>query len=449
MHKRKYLWGGGVTQTASNPTGNPLGTSDPYSFDRLSGQNKQFGIDGAIARSIQMPKIEMPKLPNLMPNGLKLPKSVLGGIGKSSVAPFTGGGGKGKSSMSSFMSSPGFSMGMQAFDAVSGMIPSADKNVNSLDETMGGVRSGINGALMKSGNPFAMAAGAINTVIDKTGGFTDASKGLGGGTDTLNAISSLALPGVGWFTKKTDKVDAGAKSTVQDTSNGSFEGLLHGKSATTADNNSNAKILFGKGKANRLIGEQNQKLNQARTVLNDSAESRLAASNSSGIMMNKSIFNQMGGAQSFYTNAAAVGKKGMKVQFTSESEFAKKALSKKAKRLEEVRMEEVASMKEGGQFNVIPSGALHSNKHHLEDVDDSLKEVTPKGIPVVTAEDGDIIQHAEVERDEIIFNLDVTETLEKLMGKGSDDAAIEAGKLLVKEILENTVDNTGLLNKIE
>ena len=30
-----------------------------------------------------------------------------------------------------------------------------------------------------------------------------------------------------------------------------------------------------------------------------------------------------------------------------------------------------------------------------------------------------------------------------------DEAAIEAGKLLVKEILENTEDNTGLINEID
>ncbi|MGYP000749932642 len=35
------------------------------------------------------------------------------------------------------------------------------------------------------------------------------------------------------------------------------------------------------------------------------------------------------------------------------------------------------------------------------------------------------------------------------MQDGSDEAAIEAGKLLVYEILENTVDNTGLLNTVE
>lgn len=105
---------------------------------------------------------------------------------------------------------------------------------------------------------------------------------------------------------------------------------------------------------------------------------------------------------------------------------------------------------EGGKVNVIPSGALHAHKHHLEDVDEKFEEVTTKGIPVITEEKGgDIKQHAEVEREEIIFNLEVTKQLEKLMQDGSDEAAIEAGKLLVYEILENTVDNTGLLNTVE
>lgn len=106
--------------------------------------------------------------------------------------------------------------------------------------------------------------------------------------------------------------------------------------------------------------------------------------------------------------------------------------------------------KNGGAVNVIPDGALHAHKHHLEDIDGKFEEVTTKGIPVITEEKGgDIKQHAEVEREEIIFNLEVTKQLEKLMQDGSDEAAIEAGKLLVYEILENTVDNTGLLNTVE
>lgn len=123
---------------------------------------------------------------------------------------------------------------------------------------------------------------------------------------------------------------------------------------------------------------------------------------------------------------------------------------KRKKIQEEVRMEEVAGFKNGGAVNVIPDGALHAHKHHLENVDEKFEDVTAKGIPVITEEKGgDIKQHAEVEREEIIFNLEVTKQLEKLMQDGSDEAAIEAGKLLVYEILENTVDNTGLLNTVE
>jgi hypothetical protein len=116
----------------------------------------------------------------------------------------------------------------------------------------------------------------------------------------------------------------------------------------------------------------------------------------------------------------------------------------------DVLADETAYMKAGGTFNVIPEGALHKNKHHLEDVDDKFKDVTNKGIPVVTeGEGGNLQQQAEVEKEEIIFNLDVTKKLEALKEKGTDEAAIEAGKLLVHEILNNTVDNTGILKEIQ
>lgn len=105
---------------------------------------------------------------------------------------------------------------------------------------------------------------------------------------------------------------------------------------------------------------------------------------------------------------------------------------------------------EGGTVNVIPDGALHAHKHHLEDISPEYEQVTSKGIPVVTEEEGGKLkQHAEIERNEIIFRLEVTKKLEELMKDGSDDAAIEAGKLLVHEIINNTVDNTGLMEVVE
>ena len=104
----------------------------------------------------------------------------------------------------------------------------------------------------------------------------------------------------------------------------------------------------------------------------------------------------------------------------------------------------IASYEHGGSMNVIPEGALHAHKHSI-DIDG---EITKKGIPVIIENGGDITQVAEIERDEIIFTKEVTEKLEQLRDIGTDEAAIEAGKLITYEILHNTIDNTGLLNKV-
>ena len=39
--------------------------------------------------------------------------------------------------------------------------------------------------------------------------------------------------------------------------------------------------------------------------------------------------------------------------------------------------------------------------------------------------------------------------LEELYKLGTDEAAIEAGKILTHEILHNTIDNTNILNTVE
>lgn len=113
---------------------------------------------------------------------------------------------------------------------------------------------------------------------------------------------------------------------------------------------------------------------------------------------------------------------------------------------EEESIEEVSDQK-----NVIPEGALHAHKHHIE----NSEGLTQKGIPVV---DNEGEQQAEIEKNEIIFNLEVTKKLEEfyekyndkdLTQKEKDNIAIEAGKLLVNEILYNTDDRTGLIDTIE
>ena len=103
---------------------------------------------------------------------------------------------------------------------------------------------------------------------------------------------------------------------------------------------------------------------------------------------------------------------------------------------------ETPEIEETNQKNIIPEGALHKNKHHME----HTEGLTQKGIPVV---DNEGEQQAEIELDEIIFTLEVTKKLEELYKDGSDEAATEAGKLLVKEILFNTDDRTNLIAKCE
>jgi hypothetical protein len=77
--------------------------------------------------------------------------------------------------------------------------------------------------------------------------------------------------------------------------------------------------------------------------------------------------------------------------------------------------------------------------------------LTKKGIPVI---DDDGEQQAEIEHSEIIFTLEVTKKLEEYYeifyseessNKEKEQAAIDAGKLLVFQILENTEDRTGLI----
>lgn len=106
-----------------------------------------------------------------------------------------------------------------------------------------------------------------------------------------------------------------------------------------------------------------------------------------------------------------------------------------------------SEQEETNQKNIIPEGALHKEKHHMENAED----LTKKGIPVI---DNDGVQQAEIERDEIVFTLEVTKKLEDLYHKyydqetsKKDDLAIEAGKILVYEILYNTEDRTNLISK--
>lgn len=300
--------------------------------------------------------------------------------------------------------------------------------------------------------------GIIGDAMKVGGMLSDGLTALGVGTDQMTTADKildskfLKLTPLGLVNaigaKKADTITkdneafeqvgssyGGTQSTVDDalTKSGKKYGLLSGGA---------------RNRANRQI--HNAQMQQSKmSNIADEAQMAFAASNNPLLGLGTQL--QLNGG--YQQNTVKAGKSGLKM----DRDFAKRVVklskgkkSKVQKIQEEVRAEEVAGFKNGGAVNVIPDGALHAHKHHLENVDEKFEEVTTKGIPVITEEKGgDIKQHAEVEREEIIFNLEVTKQLEKLMQDGSDEAAIEAGKLLVYEILENTVDNTGLLNTVE
>ena len=109
----------------------------------------------------------------------------------------------------------------------------------------------------------------------------------------------------------------------------------------------------------------------------------------------------------------------------------------------------IEAFKQGGQMNVIPEGALHARKNNMEGAGEDF---TSKGIPVV---DNNGEQQAEIEKNEVIFNKDLTDFLEENMKKyneensDKDAIAIKVGKRLAKELLTNTDDRTGLIDKIQ
>lgn len=112
----------------------------------------------------------------------------------------------------------------------------------------------------------------------------------------------------------------------------------------------------------------------------------------------------------------------------------------------EVYVEPLSEFKEGGKFNIIPDGALHARKHHM-----NVEGITKKGIPVVSeSEGGEIEQQAEIEREELIIRLEITKKLEELLKeynakettqKRKDELAVDAGKLLTQELIHNTKNN--------
>lgn len=291
------------------------------------------------------------------------------------------------------------------------------------------IRSGLQ-FIPGVGQGIAAATAAIDFIGDKTGLNLDhfdknAAKRFDlKGMRIQNAVN--ALPGASMFVGMWggDTIKA-RKSDVWDASDG-IARAAYAKTAADVDAASKLggrRTLINRKAMNSEIRETNRKdIIAERNV--EGSKMALEGSRTAIDSLQNQHLNRLQGTN----NQVIVGKQGMVLPNIQD---VRKILSTR-------------KFQAGGKMNVIVEGAFHSRKNHLSELNPELEDITPKGIPVITrGEGGEIIQTAEVEQKELILHLELTQKLEALYQDGSEEAMIEAGKLLAEEIMNNTDDRTG------
>lgn len=303
---------------------------------------------------------------------------------------------------------------------------------------------------------------------------------LGGSTDGMTKADAILNTGMGnfltlglngFFGKRTR--DFAVDNQTRERAGNSYTGSYNDIDEAASLANKKYGLVSGKArrKAEGKINYADSIQNTITGITDNAYERQLITSNMSQLNSLRYNTNQNGGIDQRYLVSAKQGDKIQrikKLQLHRVGGIINQSINVDTKQIEEWSptitecFEEIVEwtptiemMKEGGkteelespkieetnQKNIIPEGALHARKHNME----NAENLTKKGIPVI---DNEGEQQAEIEKNEIIFTLEVTKKLEELMKDGSDEAAIEAGKLLVKEILFNTEDRTGLIGTL-
>lgn len=445
----KFQWGNSLLRQGIGSITPLQSSSDLYTamtglqsanFDKFSPANNPLLQAGAASGDMASKALLMNANTNKAVNGLsKSAANMATGTAGSTVKP--GGGLFSKANIGNTMSKAG-----GYADMIGSFIPKKEQSA---------LTTGLNQGYDAAANMISSVPG-VGTIVGgamKIGGMlSDGLTALGVGTDQMTTTDKILDSK---FMKLTPMglVNAfGAKKAdtiYKDNETWEQQGSAYGGSMAKVDDaltKSGKKYGAFSGKARRKANAQIAEAKRQQNLVSDinqEAQDAFAASNYSGIGLRNELALSGG-----YRNMA-VGRNGMKI-LDAESQWAREVLTKAKIRPKEKLEEQPPKFAEGGTVNVIPDGALHAHKHHLEDISPEYEQVTSKGIPVVTEEEGGKLkQHAEIERNEIIFRLEVTKKLEELMKDGSDDAAIEAGKLLAHEIINNTVDNTGLMEVVE
>ena len=316
----------------------------------------------------------------------------------------------------------------------------SSSNRSASDQSASEIRSNMSDMAIKSGNPIAMAIGLGSKIVD---GAMDATgvrssqiskevkekTGITGAARFLNNAMNF-LPGNPLAMGGKKLTDA---ELSQETENirGAFTGTLDDIDTAQSIGGSRVNFMLNRktrSKMNDYVKEQNRK----NALLTDISRTNTLRKQSDYAQdLNKQNLNRYSG--NTYQNMA-VGKEGLKLP--------------NREMLDAIYAKKVTAFKDGGiigvDSNVIPEGALHKELNHMEEYNEELdKVITDKGIAVVTTDkDGKVEQVAEIEKEEIVFRLELTKKIEELWHEGTPEAMLKAGKLLVKEIMGNTDDNT-------
>ena len=316
----------------------------------------------------------------------------------------------------------------------------SDSNRSASDQAAAGMRSSISDAAIKSGNPIAMAIGLgakiVDGAMDATGARSsqiskDVQKktGITGAARFLNNAMNF-LPGNPLAMGGKKITDAEMSQDVERI-RGAFAGTTGDMDAAQSFGGSRVNFMLSGSTRNKMdnyVKEQNRK-NELLT--NISTTNTLRKQSDYALELNKQNINRYNGNT---YQSLAIGKEGLRLP---DREM-----------LDALYAKRVTSFKDGGVIgvdsNVIPEGALHRELNHMEEYNKELdKVITDKGIAVVTTDkEGKVEQVAEIEKEEIVFRLELTKKIEELWHEGTPEAMLKAGKLLVKEIMGNTDDNT-------
>ena len=271
--------------------------------------------------------------------------------------------------------------------------------------------------------PFAKAAELLDNTLGAITG------GLGSATKADKILTAIPLMGntAAIFAGKTDTF----KGDIQDINTGDFGGTV--ADSTRAQDISGVKSVAKKKLNNQIRSAQND-FNTAANIID---YNKLRLNNNIGQDLQSAILSKYQGNQQIM-----LSKNGSKFPELD----AVRAILESSK---------VKTFKSGGKIekeNIIPTGALHKNLHHIDDIG---IDITKKGIPVVTMDEvGEFKEQiAEVEAAEWTLSLDVTKQIEEYWENykesGDDNIAIECGKYLVDQIFNNTRDDDKVIKKTE